>query len=60
MLNFMIRVYRANPYRPHCDSRNGIHTFLCRFTGMSRPAPGARCPLSAGEECDFPKPPGMT
>jgi hypothetical protein len=30
MINLLIAIYRANPVRPHCDSKNGIHTFLCK------------------------------
>jgi hypothetical protein len=31
MINFMIAVYRAIPWRPHCG--NGTHTRLCSLAG---------------------------
>ncbi len=45
MLDFLITVYRANPFRPHCNSSEGKHTFLCRLImpKLDRPAhPGGR------------------
>jgi hypothetical protein len=52
ILNLMIKGYRANPVRPHCDSRAGIHTLACSLImpGLSRIA-------GVGPECDMPSPP---
>lgn len=33
MLNMMIAVYRAWPFRPHCSESR--HVALCRLLGMS-------------------------
>lgn len=40
MLNVLIAVYRAWPFRPHCNSQAGMHSFLCRAARMD----GTRCP----------------
>lgn len=31
MLMTLIRLYRMNPFRPHCDSRNGVHAWTCKL-----------------------------
>lgn len=35
MLSFLVRVYRANPLRPHCNSTR--HTSLCKVATMMLP-----------------------
>lgn len=44
MLNVLIAIYRANPFRPHCSGTR--HVPLCRVLLRSQipPAPGSRCP----------------
>jgi hypothetical protein len=32
VLGVLIRIYRLNPFRPHCG--NGHHVALCRFIGL--------------------------
>lgn len=44
MVRLLIALYRANPYRPHCNSAAGVHTVLCRLAAplteeKCRPAP---------------------
>jgi hypothetical protein len=34
------RVYRANPFRPHCDAAAGRHVWLCRALGLPDPSSG--------------------
>jgi len=49
MLSFLVSAYRANPVRPHCNSRR--HTVLCRIATMilpvtcDMPGPGKSNPL---------------
>ena len=33
MLNALIAIYRANPFRPHCNSAAGVHAWTCRIAG---------------------------
>lgn len=35
MLSLAIRIYRAWPFRPHCNSEAGIHAWTCRLAGMA-------------------------
>jgi len=35
MLNIMITIYRAWPFRPHCDSTAGRHVWLCSALGLN-------------------------
>jgi len=28
------RIYRANPFRKHCDASAGVHVRLCRALGL--------------------------
>lgn len=30
-LAILTALYRRNPVRPHCDRRNGVHAWTCRF-----------------------------
>ncbi len=36
MLNFLIAVYRANPFRPHCNGTTGKHVWLCSVMAFMR------------------------
>jgi hypothetical protein len=45
MINAVIAVYRAIRVRPHCDRRNGIHSWACALAG---PVTKSRC------DFDFP------
>lgn len=31
MIALLIKLYRANPYRPHCNAAEGHHVWLCRI-----------------------------
>lgn len=46
MINWIIKIYRANPYRPHCT--NTTHVWLCEFlhfNGTNDAIPyRSRCP----------------
>ena len=42
MITLLIAIYRAWPFRPHCNSRTGTHTFLCRL--IVPHLDGTRCP----------------
>jgi hypothetical protein len=33
-MNELVRLYRAWPYRPHCDSAAGVHAWTCRAAGV--------------------------
>lgn len=52
MLRAIVALYRANPFRPHCNSRAGIHTVLCKVYSAS-----PLCGPTMGPDCDFPAPP---
>lgn len=45
MLDILIAIYRANPFRPHCSAAH--HVWLCTFLGMQRP----------GRQCNDPRNP---
>lgn len=31
MIRILVVIYRANPFRPHCDAAAGRHVKLCRL-----------------------------
>lgn len=33
-MEFLTRVYRANPFRPHCRSSAGVHAWTCWLAGL--------------------------
>jgi len=50
MFALLVALYRANPFRPHCNSRAGLHVLPCKlYTAFGGP--------KLGPECDFPAPP---
>lgn len=46
IIELLTALYRANPFRPHCNAETRTHTFLCRLIEPH-----------IGPECDFPAPP---
>ena len=34
-MKLLISIYRAMPFRPHCNASAGIHALPCRILGMS-------------------------
>lgn len=48
-----IRLYRMNPLRPHCDSKSGVHTRLCRaiMPRLLTRVPGLNTSWDTGDKC---------
>jgi hypothetical protein len=53
MLDLLVRVYRANPFRPHCASAEGRHAWPCRLVSAVL-ADDKPCPKRG-----LPRPPGI-
>ena len=47
MLSFLVRVYRANPFRPHCNSMR--HTSLCKVATAILPVVCDGNPIPPGK-----------